>query len=351
MTTPPAFPNLPEVIEDETQLDELLTRPQPELVAFIRQVRSPLLILGAGGKMGPTLAVRARRAAEAAGHRLRVIAVSRFTKTASRNWLESRGVETMVCDLFDRQALAQLPDAADVLYLVGVKFGTSQNPALTWAANTVIPTNVVERFPRARTVALSTGNVYPLVAVASGGSTETSPLTPVGEYANAAVARERLFEFHAIRHGTPMVLVRLNYAVELRYGVLHDLARKVWSGEAVDLASGHFNCIWQGDANDVILRALGQVTQPPRPLNLTGPEVLSVRAVAMRLAELLDKPATFTGCESGTALLNNPARACELMGPPPMPLETVLRWTAHWVRRGGPSWNKPTHYEVRDGKY
>ena len=343
--------SLPQTIQDEAQLDELLTRPGAHLVKFIRQVHSPLLVLGAGGKMGPTLAVLARRAAEEAGHELRVIAVSRFTNASARAWLEARGVETIACDLFQRDELARLPDAADIPYLVGVKFGTSANPSLTWAANTIIPSHVAERFPQARIVALSTGNVYPLVPIASGGAMETSPLTPIGEYANAAVARERVFEFHAQRHGTPMVLVRLNYAVELRYGVLHDLARKIWADEVVDLASGHFNCIWQGDANDCILRSLGLAASPPLPLNLTGPEVLSVRAVAARLGELMAKPVVFTGTESGTALLNDPACACKRLGPPRTPLEDILRWTAQWVARGGASLNKPTHFEARDGRY
>lgn len=349
MTKP--LSSLPRVIEDETQLDEVLTRPRPELVEFVRQVRSPLLILGAGGKMGPTLAVLACRAAAAAGHKLRVVAVSRFNSATARKWLEFRGVETISCDLFNRDEISRLPDGSDILYLVGVKFGTSQNPSLTWASNTIIPTNVAERFSGARIIALSTGNVYPLVPVASGGATETSPLTPLGEYANAAVARERVFEFHSQRHGTPMVLVRLNYAIELRYGVIHDLAQKIWTGEPVDLTSGYFNCIWQGDANDCIVRALGLTASPPLPLNLTGPDVLSVRTVATRLAELLGKPARFIGTESSTALLNNPARACKLLGPPPTSLEDAMRWTAHWVMRGGVALNKPTLFEVWDGKY
>jgi nucleoside-diphosphate-sugar epimerase len=342
---------IPEVIENEAQLDEILTRPRSQLVEFIRQVRSPLLILGAGGKMGPSLAVLAHRAAVAAGHKLRVVAVSRFRNAAAREWLEARGVEAVSCDLFDRQAVAALPEAVDILYLVGVKFGTSQNPSLTWAANTIIPTHVAERFPEARIVALSTGNVYPMVPVASDGATEAEPLTPLGEYANSAVARERLFEFHSRQRGTRMVLVRLNYALDLRYGVLHDLARKVWSGEPVDVTNSYFNCIWQGDANDCILRSLGLAASPPLALNLTGPDVLSVRAVATRLAEMMGKPANFSGIESGLALLNNPARTCKLLGPPPTALEPVMRWTAHWVMRGGASLNKPTHFETSDGKY
>lgn len=344
--TPP-----PALIENEEQLDELLTRPRAELVKFIRQVRSPLLVLGAGGKMGPTLAVLARRAAAAAGHDLRVLAVSRFSNAAARAWLESRGVATISCDLFRREDLGQLPDASDIIYLVGMKFGTSENPALTWAANTIIPTNVAGRFPKARLSALSTGNIYPLAPVAGGGPTETQPLMPLGEYPNSAVARERIFEFHSQQQGTPMVLVRLNYAVELRYGVLHDIAQKVWAGEPVDLASGYFNCIWQGDANDCIIRSLALAASPPLALNLTAPEILSVRAVASQLGQFMNKAVKFTGTESATALISNPARACQLLGAPPTPMQDALRWTAHWVMRGGTSFHRPTHFEVRDGKY
>jgi len=210
---------------------------------------------------------------------------------------------------------------------------------------------VAERFPKGRLVALSTGNVYPLVPVASGGATETHSLTPQGEYANAAVGRERIFEFYAQRNSTPMVLVRLNYAVELRYGVLHDTARKLWSGESVDVTNGYFNCIWQGDANDRILRALPLATCPPRALNLTGPDTLAVRAVATRFGQLLERSPKFAGAEASLALLSNAARACALFGPPPTPIEDILRWTTNWIMRGGTSLNKPTHFEVVDGKY
>lgn len=343
--------DIPNLIETEAQLDDVLTQPGAGLVEFVKGLPSPLLVLGAGGKMGPTLAVLARRAAEAAGHPLRVIAVSRFNDANARAWLESRGVETISCDLFNRDAVAALPEAKNIIYLVGLKFGTSQNPALTWAANTLVPAAVAERFRSSRLVTLSTGNVYPLVPVAGGGATESHPLTPLGEYANAAVARERIFEYHAQRYGTPLVLVRLNYAVELRYGVLRDVAEKVWRGEPVDLSNGYFNCIWQGDANDMIIRALTLAANPPSPLNLTGPNVLSIRSIATRLGELMGKAAKLTGVEAGDALLSNASRAIELLGPPLVSLEDVLRWTAHWVRRDGRSLNKPTHFEVRDGKY
>jgi nucleoside-diphosphate-sugar epimerase len=337
-------------IRSEEDLDELLTRPQSSLCTDIRTVSSPLVVLGAGGKMGPTLAVLARRAAEAAGHALEVIAVSRFSDDASRAWLEARGVRTLRLDLMERESLACLPDSAHVVYLVGLKFGTSDEPARTWAMNTIVPAHVAERYPRATIVALSTGNVYPLVPVSSPGSAETDPLTPLGEYANAAVARERIFEFFARRNGTPLVLLRLNYAVDLRYGVLVDIARKVHVGEPIDLTMGYFNCIWQGDANDRILRALALAQSPPSALNLTGP-MLSVRNVARQFGELFGKPARLTGTEAETALLSNPARAFELLGPLPTPIDQVIRWTADWIQRGCRLFDKPTHFECRDGKY
>ena len=342
---------LPDLIHTEAELDEVMTRPTAALTAFVRTLRGPLVVLGAGGKMGPSLCVQARRAAEAAGHALDVVAVSSFTNTAARDWLETRGVRTLAFDLMDRAALDALPDAENVIYLVGLKFGTQQDPARTWAVNTRIPAYVAERYARSRLVALSTGNVYPLVPVDSGGSVETDALTPLGEYANACVARERIFEYYSGRNTTPLVLIRLNYALDLRYGILVDIAQKVLAGQPVDVAMGYLNGIWQGDANAMILRALDLATHPPTPLNLTGPAVLSVRALAHRLGEFMNRPVQITGAEAASALLSNPAHACAALGAPPTPLDTVLRWTAHWILHESPTLNKPTHFEVRDGRY
>lgn len=336
---------------DEAQLDRLLTEPQPALVEFIRSVASPLVIVGAGGKMGPTVAVLAKRAAEAAGVPLEVIAASRFSDAASRRRFEEQGVRTQQVDLLEPDSLRLLPDSANVIYLVGLKFGTSENPSLTWAINTLAPANLVASYPAARIVALSTGNVYPLVPVASGGATEAHPLTPLGEYANAAVARERLFEHASRKAGTPLAILRLTYAVELRYGILVDIARKVWSGEPVELSNGWFKCIWQGDACDLILRSLALAANPPAVFNLCCPQTLSVREVAMKFSELLGRPVTFAGQESGTALLNTPAKLCSQLGAPATPLDDVIRWTADWVKHGGRSLNRPTHFEVRNGRY
>jgi nucleoside-diphosphate-sugar epimerase len=343
--------NLPDVIESEEALDELLTRPGAELIRFIKSVHSPLVILGAGGKMGPTLAVLARRAAEAASHKLDVIAVSRFSNEAARRWLEERGVQTQSCDLYDADAVRKLPPAEDVLFLVGHKFGTTQSPAITWAANVIVPARVAERYADSRIVALSTGNVYPHSPVAQGGSVESDPLTPLGEYANATVGRERIFEFYSNRNGTRLALLRLFYALEMRYGVLRDLADKIWAGKTIDLTNGHFNCIWQGDANEMAIRSLALTSLPLAAYNLTSEETLSARKIATRLGELMGRPAQFSGTESETALLGNTTKLRTQLGDPPTPLDDMIRWTADWVKRGGRSLGKPTHFEVRDGRY
>lgn len=344
-------PALPDHLDSEEQLDDLLTQPGPELVAFIKAVSSPLLVLGAGGKMGPTLAVLARRAAEAAGHPLEVIAVSRFNEPTAQQWLEARGVKTLSCDLLDADAVARLPDAENVVYLVGLKFGTAQNPSATWAMNTVVPARVATRYQAARIVALSTGNVYAMSPIPRGGSLETDTLTPLGEYANAAVGRERIFEFYAQKHGTRLALLRLFYAVDLRYGVLVDIARMVHQGQPIPLANGHFNCIWQGDANAMTLRALALASAPPTAFNLCLPEVFSVRAVATRLGQLLDRPPTFSGVEAPTSLLGNATKIAGALGAPSIPLDTLLPWVADWVRHGRKNLGRPTHFEVRDGQY
>ena len=341
----------PEIIRDEAELDAVLTQSSPTLRDFISQVNSPLVILGAGGKMGPTLAVLAKHAADLAGHPLEVIAISRYSNAATRHWLENNGVQTYTADLGEASTWGELPDSENVIYLVGQKFGTEENPGLTWAMNTLVPAYAAERYRDAKLVALSTGCVYPLVPVDSGGATEATPPEPLGEYASACLARERLFEYQADRHGTAMTLIRLNYAIDLRYGVLHDIAQKIHQGNPIDLAMGHFNCIWQGDANERILRALGQCTNPPQALNITGPDTLSVRDVAGRLGQLMNRQPKFTGEEAPTVWLNNPARSTELFGEPTTKLETLLRWTAHWTLNQGRSLGKPTHFEVRDGKY
>ncbi|HZR19708.1 MAG TPA: NAD(P)-dependent oxidoreductase [Verrucomicrobiae bacterium] len=343
--------NLPERIETENELELLLSRPSRALVEFIKTLESPLLILGAGGKMGPILALLARNAAEAAGHPLKIIAASRFSDEQLPARLNRHGIETRRCDLLERGGIESLPVAPNILYLVGLKFGTTENPSATWAVNTIVPTRVAERFSNSRIVALSTGNVYPLSDPNNGGAVETDPLTPVGEYANAAVARERVFEFHSRAQQIPIALLRLFYAVELRYGVLVDIARKVHSGEAIDLGNGYFNCIWQGDANEMVIRALSLATAPPSAWNLCRPEIFSVRQAANAFGEFLGRTPAFRDQESRTALLGNSNPLCARLGTPSVSLEKMLRWISHWVKRGGRDLGKPTHFEARDGRY
>jgi nucleoside-diphosphate-sugar epimerase len=342
---------LPELIDSEAALDEVQTRPSSALRAFVQTVRGPLLILGAGGKMGPSLAVLAKRAGEEAGHKLEVIAASRFGDGQGPAWLEERGVRTHRVDLLDPESVQALPDAPDILYLVGLKFGTAQNPALTWAVNTQVPAHVCRRFPQSRIVALSTGNVYPLSVVGRGGADEADSLTPLGEYANAAVARERVFQFYSDRLGVPIVLLRLYYAVELRYGVLVDIARKVHASEPIDLENGHVTCIWQADANEMIIRALALARTPAAVFNLCRPEVFSVRDVAERLGKFLGYEPRFIGQESDKAIVGNAAKLCAALGTPRVELDTMLKWIAHWVKGGGRNLDRPTHFETRDGRY
>lgn len=351
LDSPNAADGLPERIRDEQELESVLTHPSPELVRFIATISSPLVVLGAAGKMGPTLCLLARRAAELAGHPLEVIAVSRFQQGSARHSLEEGGVRCLSVDLLDRSAANQLPDTANLVYLVGLKFGTALNPAVTWATNCLVPASVCERYRQARIVALSTGNVYPLSSADGSGSIESDPLTPLGEYPNAAVARERLFEYFSQKNGTPVALIRLFYAVELRYGVLVDIARKVLAGEPIDLTNSCFNCIWQGDANEMILRSLALCGTPPKAWNLCHPKKFRVRDAAAAFGRLLGREPKFTGQERENALLGDPSKICAELGPPNTPMDAVFRWIADWVSHGGIYLDKPTHFEVRDGNY
>ena len=342
--------DLPPTLRDGAALDDWMSRPSDALTSFVTTLRGPLVVLGAGGKMGPSLCALARRAADAAGHGLEVVAVSRFSDPDARSWLDARGVRTVPCDLMT-DSLDALPDAENVVYLVGLKFGTQQAPARTWAVNTLVPARVTERYAGSRIVALSSGNVYPLVPVASGGSIEDDPLTPLGEYPNACVARERLFQYGSEEHGTPGVLVRLNYATDVRYGILVDLAQRIAAGRPVDVTMGYLNCIWQRDANDAVVRALALAETPMRPLNLTGTERLSVRRLAESLAERMGRGLDVVGQEAPTALLSDVSQMVETLGAPETPLDAVIDWTADWIGSGGPTLGKPTRFEVRDGQY
>lgn len=343
-----SFPN---AIEDEAQLEELLARPSPADVAFARTLTDDVVVLGAGGKMGPSLARRVRRACDAAGERRRVIAVSRFSQPGLAAALERDGIETVAGDLLDPDQVARLPLAGNVLYLAGRKFGSTDRPDLTWAHNTIVPVHVARRFADSRIVVFSTGNVYPPVPPSSSGSTETDDTGPVGEYAQSCLARERVFEYHSRARGTACLLFRLFYAVDLRYGTLVDVAHRVWAGEAIDASVGRVNAIWQGDANSYALRALSLCASPARPLVVTGPEPVAVREVAERFAARFARPARFQGEPGALALLGNAAQCVSLLGPPEVSLDRLIDWTASWVERGGRSLGKPTKFERTDGRF
>jgi nucleoside-diphosphate-sugar epimerase len=335
----------------EAELEDLLSRPSEADIEAVRRLQGDILLLGVAGKMGPTLAMRARRAISAAGSPGRVIGVSRFSDKRARRVLDEAGVETIEADLLDRGALARLPEAANIIYLVGRKFGSSGAAALTWAMNVHVPMAVLERYRHSRFVALSSGNIYPFVPVVSGGATESTPVSPVGEYAQSVLARERTFEYAASQWGTRSVMMRLNYAVEMRYGVLLDIGQAVAEGRPVDLRMGAANVIWQGDANSVVLRGFDICSAPPEVLNLTGPETLSVRHVAAQFGRYLGTEPVFEGEEGPTALLNNAGRCHRLFGYPTVSPAELIEDIAAWIRAGGNTHGKPTHFEARDGKF
>ncbi len=340
-----------EGIADVLELERRLSQPTPEVSATLRRQPGDILLLGVAGKLGPSLARMARRAADGAGAPRRVIGVARFSNPSLEAGLQRDGIETIRCDLLDEAAVARLPDAPNIIYLAGMKFGATGNESLTWAMNTWLPSVVCRRYPRSRIIAFSTGNVYGPSPVKQGGSQEIDPPAPVGEYAMSCLGRERLFEHFSRAQGTSAALIRLNYACDLRYGVLVDLAQKVASGEPVDLSMGWFNIIWQGDANAFTLRALDAAANPPFVLNLTGPETLNVRETCQTLGRLLGREPVFTGQETGTALLSNTALLTQRFGQPQVSAETLIGWVADWLKRGGPVLNKPTHFESRDGKF
>lgn len=335
----------------EAQLEDLLSAPTGADVESLRGLKGPLLILGAAGKMGPSLARRARRALDASGNKASVVAVSRFSQAGSRELFEQWGVETIACELLEEGALEKLPDAENVVYMAARKFGSTGNPGLTWAINTYLPGLVARRYRASRIAAFSSGNVYPLVDVESGGATEETAVGPVGEYAQSVLGRERMFEHASEEWGTRVALIRLNYAVELRYGVLVDIGRKVFNREPVDLAMGHVNVMWQGDANSVTLRSLAHASAPPFILNLTGVGTLKVRDIAAGYGRRFGVEPVLVGEERPTALLNNAAKCHSLFGAPEVGVEQMMDWIAQWLEDGGRSLNKPTHFEMREGKF
>ncbi|MCE9529562.1 MAG: NAD-dependent epimerase/dehydratase [Planctomycetes bacterium] len=338
-------------MENVEALETKLSEPTPEVVELFRKLDGDLILLGVAGKMGPTLARMAVRAAQASGKKRRVIGVARFSNPAVAGQLEKQGVEIVRTDLLDSAQVEKLPDAANIIWMGGMKFGTTGQESLTWAMNTHAPALICSRYRHSRIVAFSSGNVYGLSPVVRGGSAEGDPLNPAGEYALSALGRERIFDHFSRAHGIPMVLLRLNYAVEMRYGVLVDIARKVFNGETIDVSMGNFNVIWQGDANAMALRTFEQLASPSKVLNITGPETLSVRRVAERFAALFQKKAAIVGTETPDALLNNAQLSHRLFGYPRIGAEQMIEWIAAWVKSGGVVLGKPTHFESRDGKY
>lgn len=332
-------------------LEELLSRPTPAVVEAMGELEGGLLLLGAGGKMGPSLARLAQRASREAGVECRVVVVARFTNPGLEAALQSYGIETIRCDLFDAVQVAALPDLPNIVFMAGQKFGTSDDAPRTWAVNAYLPGVVATRFPSARIVAFSTGNVYPLSDALGEGPLESDPTGPVGEYAHSALARERVLEFFSRTQPTPMAILRLNYAIEPRYGVLRDIADKISSGGPIDLAMGRVNVIWQRDANAVALRALRHCAVPPLVLNLTGRPAYPVRWLAVELGRRLGIEPVFRGTEADSALLSDASRCEALFGPPPVEIEEMLDYVASWVAQGGRSLGRPTHYESREGKY
>ncbi|HPA20514.1 MAG TPA: NAD(P)-dependent oxidoreductase [Verrucomicrobiae bacterium] len=332
---------------DVADVDGFLSEPTEGALRSMGGMEGDAIVLGAAGKMGPHLAMMLRR-----GIRGRVFGVSRFSDGGARERLTAAGVETIACDLGDRDAVARLPEAPNVFFMAGQKFGTSGAPDATWAMNVLVPAIVAERYRGSRIVAFSTGCVYPFVSVGGSGSREDDAVgPPSGEYAWSCVGRERMFAHGARRHGTRVALFRLNYSVEFRYGVLVDIAQKILAGEPVDLTMGHVNIIWQGDAVARAIQSMELAASPPGPINVTGPDTLLVRDLAARLGRRLGREPRFTGAESATAWLSNASRSIALWGAPSVSVDQMIEWVASWLEIGGRTLGKPTHFEARDGKY
>jgi nucleoside-diphosphate-sugar epimerase len=333
------------------ELETRMTEPSDELIRDIKGLEGDILLLGIGGKMGPTLGKLAINAIKEAGVKKRVIGASRLSDPSLREELENAGIETIAVDLLNDSELQKLPDVRNVMYMAGNKFGTAGNEHFTWAMNAYLPGRVAEKYRNSRIVAFSTGNVYPLTPLMKGGATEENPTGPIGEYGQSCLGRERIFEHFSKKYQIPLAIYRLNYAIDLRYGVLLEVAKAVKAGNPIDISMGHVNVIWQGDANEIALRALTVCSTPPTVLNVTGPETVSIRGVAEAFGERLGIKPSFIGEESTTALLSNAGKSHQLFGYPKVTLRDMIDWTAEWVTEGGATWNKPTHFQERKGNY
>jgi nucleoside-diphosphate-sugar epimerase len=338
---------LPDAIADIDALDELLCRPSQLLIDDLAAVDGDIMILGVAGKMGPTLAGLAK----AASPQRRVIGVARFSDPSVKAWLEARGIETIACDLLDEAAVRALPKSPNIVFMAGRKFGAEDDLPLTWAMNTLVPALVAQTFATSRIVAFSTGCVYPFVPVTGTGADEYTPPDPPGEYAQSCVGRERMFEYFSRKLATPGRLFRLNYAIDMRYGVLHDIATRILLGEPINVSIGHVNFIWQGDAASQALRCLTHCETPTSPINVSGREIVAVRDLAAKLGHYLNREPILVGTEQPTAWLTDTSQATKLFGPPTVDTERLIAWTADWAMRSMPSYGKPTRYEVRDGRF
>ena len=335
----------------EEKLNELLCTPSEALVEDMKRIKGDIMVLGAGGKMGPTLCVLAKRAIQKAGLEKRVIAVSRGSDPLATELMRRNGVETIAVDLLDREKLYELPEVENVIFMAGRKFGTNGKEWETWAMNSVLPAFVADKFQKSNIVVFSSGNIYPIVPVSKGGCKETDAPLPNGEYAMSCLARERSFEYASYAYGTKVLLFRLNFAIDLRYGVLFDVADKIVKGQKISLATPCFNFIWQGSANEMAIRSLLHTKAPAQVMNITGPETVSVRSAAIELGRYLGKEPIFEGEEGQDAYLNDASLAMETFGYPAVSAATLIRWQAEWILSGGRTLNKPTHFEERKGKY
>ncbi len=341
----------PDVIADVEQLETMISEPTDGVVETMKRMDGDLLILGVGGKMGPSLARMAKRASDLAGSKRRIIGVDLFPNAEMEEKIKALGIETIKCNLLDKASFDSLPDAPNVIFMVGMKFGSTGNESLTWAMNSYLPGTVAQKYIKSKIVAFSTGNIYGLTPAVRGGSLETDVPNPTGEYAITAVGRERIFEHFSKTYGIPTAIIRLNYSNEMRYGVLVDVAQQVWDEKTIDVSMGCANVIWQADANAHVLQSFDYVSSPPFVLNVAGAEMISIRRVAEQYAEIMGKTASITGCESPDALLSNAQTAHRLFGYPKVSVQRLMRWIADWVMRGGESLGKPTHFESRDGKF
>ena len=343
--------DLPDKITTEKQLDEVMSCGSPDLIRLMKEITGDIIILGCAGKIGVQLAMAAVKAIAKAGKKNKVIGVSRFSDEATRKKMDAFGIETIKCDLLNRDSVDKLPKVPHVLFMAGRKFGTSGSEELTWAMNTVVPANVAHHFQESRIVAFSTGNVYDLSQVGGAMPTEDDITDPRGGYAQSALGRERVFEYFSNLNKTPVCIIRLNYAIDLRYGVLRDIGTRVYADQPIDLSTGHVNVIWQGDVINQSILCLEHCSSPANIINMTGPETASIRYIAGQFARIFDKNVNFSTEESPTALLNNASKAARLFGYPAVPLLRMIEWAAHWIKQGGASLDKPTHFEVRDGKF